>query len=116
MENKEIINPENQPREPEYVPFAVLGETYQTLLCPKFMLRKPFEPRNLKKVFSFIPGTIKKVHVKPGQKVKKGDKLLVLEAMKMHNDIVAPVSGKVDKVNVKLNSVVTKNELLIELK
>ena len=47
-----------------------------------------------------IPGVIQEVNVKPGQTVKKGDVLFVLEAMKMKNNITALHDGKVQTVNV----------------
>ncbi len=45
-----------------------------------------------------MPGTIVSVNVTPGQSVKKGDVLVVFEAMKMENDIQAPQDGKVASV------------------
>ena len=47
-----------------------------------------------------MPGTILKVNVSNGQAVKKGDVLMVLEAMKMENEIMAPNDGTVSSVNV----------------
>ncbi|MBL7105777.1 MAG: biotin/lipoyl-binding protein, partial [Bacteroidales bacterium] len=55
------------------------------------------------------------IYVKKGKKVKEGDKLLILEAMKMKNDIVSPVNGTIKKINVKEGSRVTKKDILIEL-
>jgi biotin carboxyl carrier protein len=45
-----------------------------------------------------MPGTILKVNVKVGDSVKKGDVLLLLEAMKMENEIMSPCDGKVVSV------------------
>lgn len=47
-----------------------------------------------------MPGTILAVHVKPGQAVKRGDVLVILEAMKMENEIMAPADGTVATVSV----------------
>ena len=47
-----------------------------------------------------MPGTILKVNVANGQAVKKGDVLMVLEAMKMENEIMAPQDGVVGSVSV----------------
>ena len=47
-----------------------------------------------------MPGTILKVNVQNGAAVKKGDVLMVLEAMKMENEIMAPADGTVASVNV----------------
>ena len=61
-----------------------------------------------------MPGIIKALNVKAGQQVKKGDVLLVLEAMKMENEIKAVKDGIVKKVNAEAMSSVEKNELLLE--
>ncbi|PKP48826.1 MAG: acetyl-CoA carboxylase biotin carboxyl carrier protein subunit [Bacteroidetes bacterium HGW-Bacteroidetes-11] len=88
---------------------------YKTTLTKKFMARKSYEPINFNKVYSFIPGTVRKVFVKEGAKVKKGAQLLELEAMKMVNNITAPVDGIVTKINVKSGDLVSKSVLLVEM-
>ena len=62
-----------------------------------------------------MPGTIMKVNVTPGQAVKKGDVLCVLEAMKMENDISAPEDGTVASVNVQKGASVQTEEVLVTL-
>ena len=52
-------------------------------------------------VTSPMPGTILSVNVQNGASVKKGDVLMVLEAMKMENEITCPVDGTVASVNVQ---------------
>ncbi len=89
---------------------------YETLLTRNFLNRKPYEPKNTKLIKAFIPGVIKKIYVKEGEKVKIGDKLLVLEAMKMNNDLIASVAGKIHKINIKTGEHVHKNFVLIEMK
>ena len=61
-----------------------------------------------------MPGLILNINVKEGQKVKEGDTLLVLEAMKMENAISAENDGTIKSVNVKTGNTVEKGELLIE--
>lgn len=61
-----------------------------------------------------MPGLIIELRVKPGDKVKTGDPLLVLEAMKMENIIKAPGEGLVKEVKVKKGDIVEKGQLLIE--
>ncbi len=51
-----------------------------------------------------MPGTILKVNVQPGQTVKAGEVLIVLEAMKMENEIMAPKTGTVAQVLVSRGS------------
>ncbi len=59
-----------------------------------------------------MPGTILKVTATVGDSVEAGQPLMVLEAMKMENDIVAPKSGKVTSVLVKQGDAVKANDLL----
>ena len=88
---------------------------YETKLTKSFINRKKYTPIDPKKIFSVIPGLILEVFVKDEQSVKSGDKLLVLEAMKMKNSITAPQDGKIKSVNVSQGDSVTKGFLLIEL-
>ena len=62
-----------------------------------------------------MPGTILAVNVKPGQAVKKGDVLIMLEAMKMENEIMAPVDGTVGAVNVTKGQSVQSGDVLLTL-
>lgn len=59
-------------------------------------------------------GKIIAVNVQPGQKVKKGDIVLVYEAMKMENDVEAPTDGVVKRLFVDVNDVVGTDALLVE--
>ena len=61
-----------------------------------------------------MPGLILDINIATGTNVKKGDKLLVLEAMKMENIIKSPVDGTVKDVKVDLGESVNKNQLLVE--
>ena len=62
-----------------------------------------------------MPGTILKVNVANGQAVKKGDVLMVLEAMKMENEIMAPADGTVSSVNVNAGASVEAGTTLCTL-
>ena len=66
-------------------------------------------------VLSPMQGLIVKVPVKPGDDVKLGDVVAVLEAMKMQNDIVSTVAGKVSEVYVKEGEVVSPNQPLLAI-
>lgn len=66
-------------------------------------------------VTTAMPGTIVDVLVEPGKKVSAGDPVLVIEAMKMENEIQAPVSGMVIAVHVKKGDSVTPDESLLEI-
>ena len=89
---------------------------YRTTFTKKFAERKLFEPEDPKIIKAFIPGTIRKVFVKRRNKVSKNEKLLILEAMKMKNIIVAPMDGVIKEVMVKPGQPVAKNAVLITLK
>lgn len=62
-----------------------------------------------------IPGLVSSIAVVPGQSVQKGENLLVLEAMKMENDIDSPSTGCIKEVFVSQGQSVEKNCLLIQL-
>ena len=62
-----------------------------------------------------MPGNINKVNVKPGDAVKKGDVLVVLEAMKMENDVCAPEDGTVASVEVVKGATVETDAVLVTL-
>ncbi|MCX6279565.1 MAG: acetyl-CoA carboxylase biotin carboxyl carrier protein subunit [Bacteroidetes bacterium] len=100
----------------EFVDFKYEEISYRTTVTRKFASRKPYIPPDPKKIIAFIPGTILKVNVKDGAKVKKGDTLLILQAMKMDNHLLSSQNGVVKKVFVKSGEVVPKNHLLIQLK
>ena len=60
-----------------------------------------------------MPGTILKVNVSNGQAVKEGDLLVVLEAMKMENEIYAPKSGTVAQVATSKGASVNTGDVLV---
>lgn len=70
---------------------------------------------NKKEIKAFLPGTIIDVLVKEGQAVKAGETLVILEAMKMHNRMIAPSDGKVKSIMAKVGEHVTKNFVMVEL-
>lgn len=87
---------------------------YETSVPAKFLRRKKYQKTDPKKIMSVIPGVISEIHIKAGQQLKEGDPMLILEAMKMKNDVVSPYTGKVKSINVKVGQMVPKNYLLIE--
>ncbi len=66
-------------------------------------------------VTTAMPGTIVEVKVKAGDKVRAGDGVLVIEAMKMENEVQAPVSGIVTNVFVAKGDAVTPDQVLVEI-
>ncbi len=67
-------------------------------------------------VSSPMPGKIIKINVSEGDKVKKGDVLLIVEAMKMENSISSPRDAIVKKINAKINQNIMSGQIIIELK
>lgn len=62
-----------------------------------------------------LPGLVFSLAVKEGDLVKKGQPILILEAMKMQSEIAAPVSGKITKIHVKEKALVQEGEILITI-
>ncbi len=67
------------------------------------------------KVNSPMPGSIWEVKVSPGDVVKKGQVVLILEAMKMENDILAPEDGTIVSIPVAKGSSVNAGDLLFSM-
>lgn len=83
--------------------------------------KRPAEPLKVSpsssntKIVAPIPGTVLSIDVKVGDEIKVGDRLLVLEAMKMENNIASEKSGTVTAVHVKVGQQVLQNEVMVEL-
>jgi biotin carboxyl carrier protein len=88
---------------------------YQTRINEKFLNRKPYQPADPKIILSFIPGTVLDILVKQGQKVLKGENLMILDAMKMQNKLKCPMDGIVKSVAVVKGEKVAKGTVLLVL-
>ena len=66
-------------------------------------------------VCAYLPGTISAINVKVGSQVKRGDVLIVMEAMKMENNIMANSDGQVKTIHVTTGQSVSQDDPLIEL-
>ncbi len=75
--------------------------------------RHKADPANAGEVGAPIPGAVTILYVKPGQQVKKGDRLLVMEAMKMQSTVYAPLGGTVKKLAVSAHDNVEARDLLL---
>lgn len=75
----------------------------------------PTSPKGLGFIKSPLPGVIINVHVKEGEIVKVGAKLLTLEAMKMENNINADKEGVIKSIKVKQGDSVLEGDILIEI-
>ncbi|HDR03704.1 MAG TPA: acetyl-CoA carboxylase biotin carboxyl carrier protein subunit [Candidatus Marinimicrobia bacterium] len=68
-----------------------------------------------KKIIATIPGLIRKIETRPGELVTAGQGLMIVEAMKMENELKSPVSGIVKSVFVSEGQSIEKGDLLVEL-
>lgn len=102
---------------------SVNGQTYQVEVPEtKAEAPKPATVANSKaqvggpaNVMSELPGTVTKLVAANGQHVKRGDVLLVIESMKMANDIVSEVDGTVQRMAVAEGQNVNQGDLLVEM-
>lgn len=62
-----------------------------------------------------VPGTVLDIRVEPGQQVAQGDILVILEAMKMENEIAAPAAGKVASIQAVKGTSVNAGDILVTL-
>ncbi len=60
-----------------------------------------------------MPGLVVNVPVEIGQEVSKGDNLVILESMKMENELKAPRNGRVERINIKVGSSVEQYQTLV---
>lgn len=88
---------------------------YHTRLSRKFANRTPYIPVNPKQIISYIPGVVVDILVTTGEKVKIGQDLMIVDAMKMKNRIKSNLDGMVKSVSVAAGSKVTKGSILLEL-
>ena len=89
---------------------------YITRLTSKFKNRKSWKRPDETKVVAIIPGTIQNLMVKEGDEVVAGTPLMILEAMKMRNEIRAHAPGVVKKIHIKKGEQVPKEHLLLEFR
>ena len=78
--------------------------------------KKVATPSDAREVLSPIQGTVTNVKVKPGDKVKKGDVLLIIEAMKLENEVPSPYDGEVVGVLVSKGQSVASKELVVTIR
>ena len=95
-------------------------ETRRTTETPKLKttlsetkVKENNTPQNGKKVIAPMPGNVMKVLVSPGEQVKKEQKLLVFESMKMENELTSPFEGTVMQVNTSEGAVMAAGQLLL---
>ncbi|MCK4806741.1 MAG: acetyl-CoA carboxylase biotin carboxyl carrier protein subunit [Candidatus Aegiribacteria sp.] len=77
---------------------------------------KPYEGvSDPSEIRAFIPGTVVDIKVSEGDMIEPGAVLLLLDAMKMHNEICSRESGLIGKIHVSSGDSVQKNQLLVNI-
>ncbi len=71
--------------------------------------------KQVKEIKAPMPGLVLEVSVTEGQAVKEGDRILILEAMKMENSILIHADAAIKKINVQAGQAVEKGQVLVEL-
>lgn len=99
----------------DYLQIHEEGRKYKTLLTPKFKERKKWVAPNPNEIRTHIPGVVGEIMVKKRDAVKKGEKLLIYEAMKMKNVVTAPFDGVIKRIAVKEGEKLPKGALLIAM-
>ena len=97
------------------IEIELMGESGSVKL-PVIEEKEPKKAGDGEQITSPMPGTILDVKVKTGDAVKKGQVLVVLEAMKMENEIMAGTDGTVTSVAVSKGSSVQTGDMLLTIK
>ncbi len=97
---------------------GITREAYITdkKVAPQAKVRPKADLADPTQVGAPIPGLVAALSVTVGQKVAKGDKLLMMEAMKMQTTVTAPVDGVVESLHVALGETVESKDLLVKLR
>lgn len=109
-----VIQAEYEAALPQSAP-AVAAPVAQTVAPTAAPAAAPAASAGANAVVAPMPGNINAVKVTSGQQVKKGDVLVVLEAMKMENEIYAERDGKIGQVFVQKGATVETGTPLVEL-
>jgi biotin carboxyl carrier protein len=88
---------------------------YKTRISNKFVNREFYKPKDPKIILSYIPGIVLDIMVIKGQKVKKGEDLMILDAMKMQNRLKCNMDGVIKSIEVKKGANVAKGAVLLVL-
>lgn len=94
----------------------IQGAKYKTTLTGKYKNRTAWKEPNHNLIYSHMPGTVIEIRAKANQKIRKGETLMVLEAMKMYNNVLMPFDGEIVQINVKPADIIPKNHLMIEVR
>jgi len=96
------------------VSYSISVETPFSYRRKKHLNEMAVESKN-EQILAPMPGKIVDVLVEENSLVKEGDSIAILEAMKMQNEIVSHVSGRVKSINVHAEDTVMKDDVLVEI-
>jgi len=78
-------------------------------------LEKAAPSSKIERVNAPMPGKILDIMVEENTEIREGDPVVILEAMKMQNEIISHVNGRVKKINIKTNDSVMKDDVILEI-
>jgi biotin carboxyl carrier protein len=121
--NQKLVQIDIDLRESEMGYITVNGLTHELevntetkKMLERFIKQKADAEGNKNAVIkSPMPGLVIKIPVEAGQKIAKGDKIIIIEAMKMENSLSSPISGTIKSISAREGSAVEKNALLMEI-
>lgn len=87
---------------------------YETEVTKKYIDSLDYEFKIENNIKAFLPGFIASIKVSEGDIVKAGTPIMILEAMKMLNEIILKNDVKILKIEVKEGDIVSKNQILVE--
>jgi biotin carboxyl carrier protein len=99
----------------KFVEIALENGVFETTVTRKFGRRKPFVRQDPRVIKAVIPGVVAQIDTGVGKTVKQGDTMMILEAMKMLNRIMAPQDGTVKVIRVARGEKVSKGQVLLEI-
>ena len=99
----------------KYQVLVVNSARYLTLTTTKYDRRKMWQKKDHKEIRSIIPGSVIEIFATPGQKMKGGEVLLILDAMKMYTKVEMPFDGVILSVNVEKGDRIPKDAVMITI-
>lgn len=99
----------------KYQVFVVNSGRYLTLTTAKFEKRKIWQRSDTKEIRSIIPGSVIEIFATSGQKLKAGEAILTLEAMKMYTRVEMPFDGVIKSINVAIGDRIPKDIVMITI-
>ena len=109
------LNEERRVKSEEFNSSSSATNTSSATNASSATTTKPATPAAGKPVVAPLPGTINEIKVKVGDKVNAGDTVVVLEAMKMQNNIDAETSGTISSINVNKGDAVMEGDTLVTI-